>query len=215
MTNVKKQGALVLLVLTVLLAGAMDRSMPTEPLGVGMVMPPLDPAQSLFFYGVPDLDMLPDALSPQDSVTFHEGPHSVDIATAPPWFVPATMKLDYGLLHLRAKTLTRYWIEVVVNERTGATRWVDRRAVRFEPWPVFLLNVVTVEVAGPQANPIRSGPSQAAPVRAHTSALLRPLAVQGDWLRVGPSPLADEQVPTGWIRWREGGRLLITYSLLS
>ncbi|NBC15903.1 MAG: hypothetical protein GVY18_01160 [Bacteroidetes bacterium] len=215
MTTVKKPGALVLLVLTVSLAGAVDRSTPTESLGVGIVMPSLDPAQPLYVYGVSDLDTLPEALSPQDSVVFRAGPHYVDIATAPPWFVPRTMKLDYGLLHLRAKTLARHWIEVVVNERTGATRWVDRSAVRFEPWPVFLLGVVTVEVDDPTANPIRSGPDATAPVRARSAAFLRPLAVQGDWLRVGPSPLADEQVPTGWIRWREGGRLLITYSLLS
>jgi hypothetical protein len=184
-------------------------------LGVGIVRSPLDPAQPLYFYGVPDLDTLPDASSPQDSVTFRAGPHHVSVATAPPWFVPEAMKLEYGLLHLRARTLTRHWIEVVVNERTGTTRWVDRSAVTFEPWPVFLLGVVTVEVTDPQANPIRSGPDEAAPIRARTSALLRPLAVQGDWLQVGPSPLASAQVPVGWIRWRDEKRLLITYSLLS
>jgi hypothetical protein len=215
MMTVKKLGALALLVLTALHVGVVDRSAPTEPLGVGMVMPPLDPAQPLYVYGVPDLDTLPEALSPQDSVTFRTGPHYVDIATAPPWFVPKVMKLDYGLLHLRAKTLTHHWIEVIVNERTGATRWVDRSAVTFEPWSVFLLGVVTVEVKDPATNPVRSGPDGVAPVRARASALLRPRAVQGDWLQVDPSPLSDAQGPAGWIRWRDGERLLITYSLLS
>ena len=187
----------------------------TVPVGVGLVRPALVPGQPLYFYGVSDLDDRPGALVPQDSLTFRQGAHYVDVATAPPWFVPEVLKLDYDLLVLRAKTLARHWVEVVVNQRTGETRWVDRHAVRLDLWPDALLNMAAVEVSDPQANPIRSGPDAATPVLRTTLALLQPLAVQGDWLRVGPSELADQQVPQGWVRWRDGDRLLITYSLLS
>lgn len=199
-----------------LFSGTYHRPQQTDlPVGVGIVSPVLDPERPLYFYGVTDFDALPHTLVPQDSLTFAQGPYHTDIATAPPWFVPETMKLDYDLLALRAKTLTRHWIEVIVNQRTGETRWVSREAVDFASWPDFLLDVISVETPDPAANPIRSGPFDAAPVRAQTTALLQPLAVQGEWLQVGPSMLTDEAAPKGWIRWTDGARLLIVYSRLS
>lgn len=199
--------------LVLLHTGVAAHAQSAESLGVGMVT--VDPTRPLYVYGVPGLDVLPDALSPQDSVTFRQGAHHAEVATAPPWFVPAVRKLDYDLLLLRALTLMRDWVEVVVDEQTGATRWVPREAVALKLWPELLLEVAAVEVLDPTANPIRSGPGEALPVRARSQALLRPLAVRGMWLRVGPSDLTDDPTPTGWIRWTDGTRLLIVYSLLS
>lgn len=185
------------------------------PVGVGIVSPHLTPEQPLYFYSVRDYDTMPYQLTPVDSLTFKRGDYHIDIATAPPWFVPESFKLDYDLLTMRAKTLARQWIEVVVNQQTGETRWVSRQAVDFQPWPDFLLNVVAVEVPNPDINPIRARPFEAASVVAKTTALLQPLAVQGEWLQVGPSMLGDEAAPKGWIRWTDGERLLLVYSLLS
>ena len=124
------------------------------------------------------------------------------------------MKLDYDLLFLRAKTLTRNWIEVVVNRETGQASWIDRHAVEFIHWPTFLLDVVAVEVHDPEGNPVRVKPLDHASVLADATLPLRPLAIQGSWLQVSTNGLADRIAPTGWIRWRDGDRLLITYSLL-
>ena len=124
------------------------------------------------------------------------------------------MKLDYDLLFLRAKTLTRNWIEVVVNRETGQTSWIDRHAVECIHWPTFLLNVVAVEVNDPEGNPVRVKPLDHASVLADATLSLQPLAIQGSWLQVSTNGLADRIAPTGWIRWRDGDRLLITYSLL-
>jgi len=186
------------------------------PLGVGMVQPYLVPGQALYFYGVPPRDGLPGEAAPVDSLTFLAGPYYTDVATAPPWFVPEVFKLDYNLLYLRAKTLTLHWIEVVVNTQTGETRWVDRHAVAFVDWPTFLLGAVSVEVIAPEANPIRSGPGEeTALLDAKPDEPLQPQAVQGGWMKVGASIFADRAVPTGWIRWHGGERLVIDYALLS
>jgi hypothetical protein len=106
-------------------------------------------------------------------------------------------------------------VEVVVNRETGQTRWVDRQAVEFFEWPDFLLKAVAVEALDPEANPIRSGPDESTPILSSAPADLRPVAVRGSWLQVSTAGLADRIVPTGWIRWRDGDRLLVSYSLLS
>jgi hypothetical protein len=148
-------------------------------------------------------------------VRFGPGLPSVDIAEAPPWLVPEHLRMDYELFHLRVITLTRDWLEVIGNTRTGETRWIDRSAVRFTGWPEFLLSVNSVVPFDEHAAPIRARPLDESPMLATTTAALPPLAVQGDWLKVSIGHLADRIVPEGWIRWRRGDRLLVAYSPLS
>jgi hypothetical protein len=187
-----------------------------QSLGVGMVKPRLTPGAPLYFYSSADFSKLPSVMSVADSLTFFKSEHYIDIATAPPWFVPEVMKLDYDLLFLRAVTLSQNWLEVIVNQQTGETRWVDRHAVDFIHWPDFLLEVFAVEIADPESNPLRIKPlSHASIVPVSAGAVLHPIAIQGDWMKVVVGEIPDSNSPTGWIRWRDGDRLLITYSLLS
>jgi hypothetical protein len=139
----------------------------------------------------------------------------VDIAEAPPWLVPEHLKMDYELFHLRVMTLTTEWAEVVGNSRTGQTWWVDRTTVEFEGWPEFLLGSPSVVPFDEHAAPVRARPLDDSPILATTTAALPPLAVRGDWLKVSIGHLADRIVPEGWIRWRRGDRLLVTYNPLS
>ncbi|MEQ9570257.1 MAG: hypothetical protein RLN75_08725 [Longimicrobiales bacterium] len=198
------------------------RAQPEGPAGVGIVQPTLDPERPLYFYPAADPGDGPGVVGPTDSVTFAESPHFVGIATAPPWFAPEGMKLDYDLLWLRAETLTRNFIEVVVNGTeprprfTPRTAWVDRHAVRFRPWAEFLLDVYSVETLEPAGNPLRSAPAPDAPERGPSADLpLRPLAIRGEWMRVEGADAREAGLPTGWIRWWRDGRLLVSFSLLS
>lgn len=187
-----------------------------QPLGIGMARPHLQAGGTLYFYGVRDVTVMPDQLVPQDSLTFKQGEHFVEIATAPPWFWPEVTKLDYNLLYLRAKTVSRNWLEVVVNRQSGQTAWVDRQAVECVLWPDFLLSVYAVELLDPTNNPMRIKPLlHASPVALPERAQLKPLAMQGDWLRVEILDDAGQARVTGWIRWRDAQGLLIRYSLLS
>lgn len=189
---------------------------------VGVVSPPLDPERPLYFYSAPEPSGDPGAATPFDSVTFAEGDHFVGIATAPPWFAPEGLKLDYDLLWMTAETLTRHWVEVVVNtmeplpRMTPRTAWVSRADAQFRTWSEFLLEVYSVETIDPESNPLRDSPDGAAPGTGSTDNLpLRPLAIQGDWMRVEGADAQEVGLPTGWIRWRADGRLLVRFSLLS
>ena len=191
-------------------------------LGVGVVQPPIDPARPLYFYGAPHPGVDPRTAPPIDSVTFAAGDHFVGIATAPPWFAPEGLKLDYDLLWLRARTLTRSWIEVEVNaidprpRFVPETAWVARESVTFRPWTEFLLDVFSVETLDPDENPIRGAPRPDAEAVGDSSGRpLRPLAIRGDWIRVEAVEGTEADRAEGWIRWRGDGRLLVSFSMLS
>ena len=63
----------------------------------------------------------------------------------------------------------------------------------------------------PEANPLRTRPTDSAPILATVPEgwRLRPLAIRGDWVQVSPLGLADRITPSGWVRWTAGSRLLV------
>ena len=191
-----------------------------EILGVGIVRPRILTGARLYFYNRPkDFDMLEDKAVPVDSLVFGEGRNHIPIKYAPPWFLPEYMKLDYDALLLRAVTVSRNWIEVVVNTSSPRPRmiphtlWVARESVHFSYWPEFLLNVAAVEMLEGSTNPVRIAPNeQASAVSTQPRPLLRPLAIQGPWMHVAVEEGSDEAT-TGWIRWRSSDQLTIAYSL--
>lgn len=183
-------------------------------MGLGMFSPTIA-VGAWPLYAAPDLFDPMHVPEMMDSLVFAQGPFHVDIGSAPPWFVPAHMKLDHDLLLLRAITLSSNWVEVVVNEADGRTAWVARSQGILRLWPEFILSATAVETLDPATNPIRVKPLEEAAVLADgADAMLAPVAVQGDWLQVRTHEIADRIAPTGWIRWRKDGRLLIDYSLL-
>ncbi len=104
---------------------------------------------------------------------------------------------------------------MIGNSTTAETYWVDRAQIEFVNWHEFLLSVPSVEAFDSEANPVRARPLDASLILSTARAGLPPLAVQGDWLKVSTGHLADRIQPEGWIRWRRGDRLLVTYNPLS
>lgn len=105
---------------------------------------------------------------------------------------------------------------MVVNNTTGQTAWISRTNADFFDWHEFLLNVVAIELIDEVNNPVRLKPLDKAGVLITPMPRfqLQPLAIQGDWLMVSTNGLADRIRPAGWIRWRDGDKMLIKYSIL-
>ena len=91
------------------------------PMGLGIATVSPRPGDVLCFYAMPGIDESPGDRPPVATVTFGPGQPSVEIAEAPPWPVPEHLKMDYEPFHLRVVTLSREWLEVVGNSRTGET----------------------------------------------------------------------------------------------
>jgi hypothetical protein len=104
------------------------------PLGVGIAKPYLIPEKKLYFYSYIPFDATPDQLKPMDSIRFVKGNHSIDIATAPPWLAPEFLNLDYDIFFLRTITLSKDWMEVIVNNKTGQIAWIYANAAEFIDW---------------------------------------------------------------------------------
>lgn len=183
-------------------------------MGIGVVSIAPSAGKALRFYSKPEHFDLPETHSPADSLTFKAAQHYVDIATAPPWFVPHYMKLDYEILQLVAVTVRKNWIEVIVNKTNGQTAWVYKKDVGFSFWPEFLLNVHSVELLNPADFPPRIKPmDHASPVsNVDLNSFFHPVAIKDDWLQVHPDKEVDHDI---WIRWKRDGILLVSYSLLS
>ena len=186
-----------------------------QEIGIGIVSPNLIPKTTLYFYNKPDFRTVQQENIPIDSLTFFESEFYIDIKTAPPWFVPEYAKLDYNILALRAVTLTKNWIEVIVNNQNQQTAWVKREDVQFNFWEDFLLNVFSVEVLDLKKNPVRIKPLNNASTNVKfQSTILIPIAIQDEWMMVFSGDPLDKNI-MGWIKWRDKDRLLISYSMLN
>lgn len=183
---------------------------PDQPLGLGLAVVRVgDAPPPLGLYPPPDLDSVPEAGAPADSVTFVPRRGRAAVGTAPPWFLPEVLDIARGHIGLRVHTLAAEWVEVVTNRSDGRTAWLRRDRVEIVAWPdVLLQSLLTID---PEANPLRTRPTDEASILATTPAgvRLRPLAVRGDWVQVSTLGLADRIPPSGWVRWTDGARLLV------
>jgi hypothetical protein len=188
-----------------------------QPLGEGIVKPPITAGATLYLYSGQLIDEQLNQAAIKDSLTMVQGQYNVEIGTAPPWFVPEFLKLDYDIFQLRAITISKNWIEVIVNRQTGKTAWVDRNAVTYLSWPEFFLEVFSVELISIINNPLRVKPLENASIVTNPGKnSLRPIAVKGEWMKVATMPDDPNAAPKlGWIRWRKGSQVLISWSLLS
>jgi hypothetical protein len=184
-------------------------------MGLGMAAPNFFENKVLYFYGNPNLDKPISDHTPTDSVVFVQTEIGFHIAEAPPWFVPAHLKMDYEILILRIKSMQYDFAEVVVNENNGQTSYIDRNKCRIKFFPEFILSVNTLMPINPNDNLIRIKPlSHAEPISTEYD-FLRPIRITQEWVYVELLDNNFKPNGRGWIRWNKDGVLLVTYSLLS
>ena len=142
---------------------------------------------------------------------------------APDWFEGGGALPDFNLLQFPVLEAGDRRLRV---RTADGPYWVDRSgAVAYLPWETFLVERVTgLDRLDPNANPLRASPDSTAEALPFTPPsedgweCLAIREVRGVWARVEWSALCvgDEEMPPldGWIRWREGDRLLIDYGLV-
>lgn len=185
-------------------------------ISLGMFTPDFNENKPLYFYGNITLEKSLQEHMPIDSITFKQREYGgFDIATAPPWLVPEHLKLDYDMLYFKVKSVSRDFIEVVVNATNNQTSFVDIYAGKLLYWPEFLLSVHSVEFLEPSRQKVYARPFDAAGTIATPYSFFRPIKIENEWMYVELQDNGFKEVAKGWIRWQKDGKLLITYSLLS
>jgi hypothetical protein len=130
-------------------------------------------------------------------------------------FAPMAFHPDYFLLCLAVTRRDSGGYEVIVNQRTGLKKYIHMSPfLKFQTWPEHVLSVYALEFDTAK-NPLRTKPNDHGPFISapREQVVYRPAAIEGDWLRVtwgeGPGDL-----PTGWVRWKLGTRLLVDFFYL-
>ncbi|MEM1055322.1 MAG: hypothetical protein AAGI52_07335 [Bacteroidota bacterium] len=204
---------LLLVALAVSLVGGARAQTGDLPLGLGIAQPVALSAETpLYFYASAD------AKTPLDSLTVSEGPHHVEIASAPPWLDPQIAMLDGETVTLRVIGKTRHAVEVIVHDREvrwpPRTMWLRREAVTVIPWADYWLDIHSIET--PETSPIHAAPGREAVGVTESGRPLHVLETRHAWARVAYADATEAEAgPLGWIRWHDGTRLLVRYNVRS
>ncbi len=185
------------------------------PMGLGMAVPDFYNNKEIFFYGNPNLEKAASDHTPTEKLEFHRSETGITIKTAPPWFVPSHLKMDYEVLNLRLISVSDEFIEVMANERTGQTIYMERSKNKLIYWPEFLLSTNSVESVSRKNNPVRTKPLNHAAVVTKQYSFLKPLKIKRQWIQVELQDNDYKSHGKGWIKWQNKGELIIMYSLFS
>lgn len=192
-----------------------DATQANAKMGLGMFKPNFFNKKALYFYGNINESKSILEHSPTDSLTFKQKESGgYEIATAPPWFVPEHLKLDYDILYLKVQSVSEDFIEIIVNTMTNQTAFVDRRAGTLLYWPDFLLTVNSIELLD-KAQSLHVKPFDKSGLVTKNYSFMKPIKVKLQWMYVDLITDDYQTVGKAWVQWKKNGKLLITFSLLS
>ena len=131
-------------------------------------------------------------------------------------FSPFAFHPDYSLLALKCVGEDKGRYEVIVNEETGVKKFVrkDDPTLKFETWEKHILRTFSV-LFEEKENPLRENPNgELKKVEQSKIERFAAVEVKGDWLKVQwdteDNPNNDlKKTDFGWIKWKEGEKLLI------
>lgn len=140
------------------------------------------------------------------------------------WFKPLHLHLDYYIFFLQCTSETENWYQVIVNEKTDLKYWIKKSTkLDYITWSSFISNVVSVKPKDGATNPIVKSPdSKAEKCKEQLLDCLTPVEANGEWLKVKIEPaicdktleMEGQKFIDGFIRWKQGNKLLIDYWLL-
>ena len=187
-----------------------------ETMGLGFFKPDFINAKVLYFYNSPDTDKPVSENIPVDSLGFGiNNTGSIEISYAPPWLKPEHLKLDYEIFYFKIQSLTKDFAEVIVNDMNDNTMFLARNTGNVILWPEFLLQVHSVEFLKDKNQIVRVKPLSNAGEINKTFEIMKPILIKEEWMQIEMFDDNYESIGKGWIQWRNGSELLITYSLLS
>ena len=136
------------------------------------------------------------------------------------WLNPEVLWLDYNYFIFRCKSQTKDAFEVVVNNKTGETLWLKKsKSTIFKTWENYLKGMFMIKRLPSDHNDIRFNSSENAPENIFTGEeCFQVRSMKGDWIEISTGESCEEDgsiLKSGWIKWRDGNKLLIEYFLTS
>ena len=192
-----------------------EKMFQSKEMGIGFFQPNFYENPCLNFYGGVNLEKSISEHLPQDSVVFRQTELGFSTSYAPPWLFPEHMKLDYGIMMFKVIGYGNDFLKIETNRQTHQYHYADKSKGRFISWAEMLQSVNSIEPIDKSAQTIHTKPLNAADQISGNYTFLKPLLVQEEWIYVRLLTDGFKEVGKGWIRWKDGSKLLISYSLLS
>lgn len=188
-------------------------------LGIGLVSIKFDDKTTLHFYSTPN-DQVPKRTIQFFNDRAINSWNIRDLDKHRAWLNPEVLSLDYSQFVFRCLTIEDYWLKVMVNNETGESLWLKKNELTtFSDWEGYLKGMFGVARLPNQQQKIKSLPTE------HSEEIIyqgqdcfQVKSMKGDWIEIFTADYCDEtytdsktKIKSGWIKWRQGNRLLIEY----
>jgi len=140
------------------------------------------------------------------------------------WFKPEQLFLEYDIFMMRVEAVSGRWFQVYVDNEKAITMWtkVDT-SFRFITWQKFLAKEISAIDKHPSFDlDIKVLPADKANTikKIEASDCFEVLEIKGDWMHIKTNLKADcndskKIIRSGWIKWKQNGKLVINYSLMA
>jgi hypothetical protein len=141
-----------------------------------------------------------------------------DIDNQQKWLKPEILHLDNFGFIFRCLRVKGDWQEVVVDNEKGTTYWLKKSALTtFKDWETTLKEMFSVQRLADKNQKIRNLPSNKSnEIQYEERDFFHVKSMKGDWIQIFTPDYAEDydiktKVISGWIKWREGKKLLIEY----
>jgi hypothetical protein len=185
-----------------------------EFLGIGFFKPNFYEYPTLYFYGNINLEKGMSEHMPMDSLVFENNElNELSTSYAPPWLYPEHLRLDYGIIYFKVIGTGFDFLKVEANKLTGQVTYLDKNKGTFLSWPEFIMLNNSLMFNEKSEGSVYNKPFENAGKIPLQFEFIKPLLIQDDWIY---AKLVDENLKEngkGWIRWKKGKELLITYVL--
>jgi hypothetical protein len=188
-------------------------------LGTGIVKIEFDSKTVIDFYKRPT-DKLHDK-----RIEFFDDKGSWNIKnlkTEQAWLKPEVLWLDYSQFNFRCKSTNGEWLELIVNNENGQTYWIKKnKTTMLLTWEAYLKQMFAVDRLANHKQTIRKQPSDTADeIKYEGRDCFQVKSLKGDWIEILTTDYCDEgknkeKIKGGWIKWRDGDKLLIEYHTTS
>lgn len=188
-------------------------------LGIGLVAINFGDKTTLPFYATPNENEPKKTLQFFDDLTIHSW-NIRDLEEHKDWLNPEVLKIDYSQFVFRCLTITDSWLEVMVNNETGETLWLKKNELTgFKDWETYLKEMFGVARLQDHPQKIKSSPTESSEeITYHGQDCFQAKSMKGDWIEIFTADYCDEsytnsktKIQSGWIKWRQGNKLIIEY----
>jgi hypothetical protein len=186
-----------------------------EILGVGLIKIQFDDKPVIDFYKKPTDDVFRHRIQfYRDSIS--KGLRIKDFDEVSHWLKPEVLWLDDFQFNFRCKSVKEGWYEVVVNNENGHTFWIrNDRSTKFISWEEYLRDMITISRTPYYSQKIRTQPDEKSDAIAYEGQdCFQVKSLRENWIEIFTPPTcsaSQTKVASGWIRWRNGNKLLIDY----